>query len=158
MGRLAELGPLACMSDTTNQPTPQPANDSWKVYEAHTKMAWDVTNFYARGITFFLAINAAVFGYVLKVDIEKGMKTMILVFGFVTGILFLLCSVAFVVWTLGIWRTVQDCFLSGDSEAIQKYSVAQNFARGRKLFGFFMFGALTLIVLIIIAYALLIFR
>jgi hypothetical protein len=146
------------MSAVSKETTSPSVEDNWKIFDAHNKLAWDVTNFYARGITFFLAINAAIFGYVLKVEIEPVTKRWICLFGLVTAILFLLCSFAFVFCILGIWRTVQACVLSGDAHAIKRYFIPQNFVRGRLLFAAFAFGSITLIVLIIAGYSMLLLR
>jgi len=133
------------------------ANIEWTIFESYTKMAWEVTNFYAKGIAFFLAINAAVFGYVLQTNLPTELQRAILGFAAVVGLLFLLCSIGYFVWAAGVFRTVQSTFLGTDVQLSEKYGVALNFARGRTLFGLFALGALSLNVLVIVAHVLLLF-
>jgi hypothetical protein len=170
LGEIVRRGPawllnFTRMSDTNDSPKaagetatadPQSSllstDQDWKIFEAFTKLIWDVTNFYARGITFFLAINAVVFGYVLKAEIAGITKSMVSIYGLATSALFLLCSIAFFRYVQGISRTVQTCVLSGSPELIKHYGMARNAARGRFLFATFAIGSVTLIVLMIAAY------
>lgn len=136
----------------TNQPDLLLTDENWKIFDAFTKLAWDVTNFYARGITFFLAINAVVFGYILKVDVSVVIKNTVSIYGMATTALFLLCSIAFFMYVQGITRTLRTCILSGNPDAIKRYGMAQIARRARFLNAAFAIGSITLIVLMLAAY------
>ena len=127
-------------------------DENWKIFEAFTKLAWEVTNFYAKGIAFFLAVNAAVFGYILKADLGVGIRNAVSIFGLVTAACFLLCSVAFFLYVFGIMRTIQTSVLSGNVDAVQRYGMPRNLNRTRILVGTFAFGSITLITLMLTGY------
>ena len=141
----------------TAEPRSDPllTDENWKIFEAFTKLAWEVINFYAKGITFFLAINAAVIGYILKADIGVGIRKSISIFGLATAACFLLCSVAFFLYVSGIMRTIQISILSGNVDAIQRYGMPRNVTRTRILLGTFAFGSITLVTLILAGYVVL---
>ncbi len=117
--------------------------------ELHTKMMWETTNLFGKGIAFFLAINVALFGYIFNVEIDPQPRFWILMGGLVTSLLFLLYVYGYGKW---MWHVGKELKETSISSLPGFQNIENNFSSGQRLFAFFIAGASIITALTSLAY------
>lgn len=122
------------------------------LYESHFQALWNTINFLGRGMAFFLAINAAVFGYFFTADLEADIANRVLLLGLLTSVLFAICSATCIWWCRQMGASIKRSLQEHAPDEFVTFDVEANFRRGQFLFLTFGVCMLGLVGAIIVAY------
>lgn len=126
--------------------------DTKELIQFYYKLMHDVTDRYFKGYAFFLAINAAVFGYLFSSKVDDAIKNNVLVVGLIICILFLLATVANSLWTFGIYKTLRQLLATVTKDHEFESNIYNDTKRGWWLLNVMSIGANCSVVTVTIAY------
>ena len=129
--------------------------DTKELIQFYYKLMHDVTDRYFKGYAFFLAINAAVFGYIFSSKVDDAIKNKVLSIGLIICVLFSLATVANSIWTFGIYKTLRGLLSTVTKDHEFESRIYSDTKRGWWLLNVMSVGANCSVFTITIAYIIL---
>lgn len=116
------------------------------------KLMHDITDRYFKGYAFYLAINAAVFGFTFSSSLQEQYKSKVLIVGLIINILFYLVTFVYTIWTFKIYKTLRLFLSKVTNENDFEKTIQKDTKSGHSLLQVLALGANCSVLTIIIAY------
>jgi hypothetical protein len=126
--------------------------DNKELTDFYYKLMHDMADRYFKGYTFFLVINAALFGYTFSSQVEQSLKSKILIVGLIISTLFLFATIANCIWMFGMYRTLRKLLSKASKESEFEFQIHSDTTKGWWLLQTMAVGATGSVITIIGAY------